>query len=164
MLALDLVNTRDATGDHLATPEGLAAWLAGHGIEAPAGRAVRQAVHEVRAAVTEVVRALRAGEAPPQDARAALTVRRELAWDGERLTERPAPAGPGPAARVRAQLAAAAIDLLVGLDPATVHECGAPDCTRLFVPAHPRRRWCSDACGNRVRVTRYYHRHKGGGP
>ncbi|MFD0515426.1 CGNR zinc finger domain-containing protein [Streptomyces aureus] len=31
----------------------------------------------------------------------------------------------------------------------------------LFLPAHPRRRWCSAArCGNRARVARYYQRHK----
>ncbi|WP_253798373.1 CGNR zinc finger domain-containing protein [Nocardia amikacinitolerans] len=28
-------------------------------------------------------------------------------------------------------------------------------------PAHPKRRWCSpDRCGNRVRVARYYRKHK----
>ncbi|MEV3921501.1 CGNR zinc finger domain-containing protein [Actinomadura coerulea] len=31
----------------------------------------------------------------------------------------------------------------------------------LFLPAHPRRRWCSAArCGNRVRVARHYRRHR----
>jgi predicted RNA-binding Zn ribbon-like protein len=36
-----------------------------------------------------------------------------------------------------------------------------PQCRLLFLPAHPRRRWCSRVlCGNRVRVTRYYQRHK----
>jgi predicted RNA-binding Zn ribbon-like protein len=33
----------------------------------------------------------------------------------------------------------------------------------LFLPAHPRRRWCSpQLCGNRVRVARYYRRHRSG--
>ncbi|MFF4211720.1 CGNR zinc finger domain-containing protein [Streptomyces sp. NPDC001796] len=33
----------------------------------------------------------------------------------------------------------------------------------LFLPAHPRRRWCSAArCGNRVRVARHYQRRKAG--
>ncbi|MEV6134662.1 CGNR zinc finger domain-containing protein [Nocardia sp. NPDC051990] len=31
----------------------------------------------------------------------------------------------------------------------------------LFLRLHPRRRWCaSERCGNRVRVARYYQRHK----
>ena len=31
----------------------------------------------------------------------------------------------------------------------------------VFLPANPRRRWCSPAiCGNRARVARYYQRHK----
>ncbi|MEU9839973.1 CGNR zinc finger domain-containing protein [Actinomadura sp. NPDC048032] len=39
--------------------------------------------------------------------------------------------------------------------------CEADDCVLLFLPAHPRRRWCSAArCGNRVRVARHYRRHR----
>jgi predicted RNA-binding Zn ribbon-like protein len=31
----------------------------------------------------------------------------------------------------------------------------------VFLPAHPRRRWCSPTrCGNRARVARYYQRHR----
>ncbi|MFJ7776100.1 CGNR zinc finger domain-containing protein [Streptomyces yangpuensis] len=44
-----------------------------------------------------------------------------------------------------------------------VRECEAHDCVLLFLPAHPRRRWCvAGVCGNRARVARYYARHKGG--
>ena len=48
-------------------------------------------------------------------------------------------------------------------DPAAgrVRGCEGPGCLLLFLPAHPRRRWCSpDLCGNRVRVARHYRRHK----
>ncbi|MEW2136730.1 CGNR zinc finger domain-containing protein [Streptomyces sp. NPDC005409] len=42
-----------------------------------------------------------------------------------------------------------------------VRACEAQDCVLLFLPAHPRRRWCvAPACGNRARVARYYARHK----
>jgi predicted RNA-binding Zn ribbon-like protein len=53
------------------------------------------------------------------------------------------------------------VDLLT--DPAIgrLKECESDDCVILFLPAHPRRRWCSPTrCGNRARVARYYHRHK----
>ena len=30
---------------------------------------------------------------------------------------------------------------------------------RFFVRDHPRKRWCSAACGNRARVARHYRRH-----
>ena len=65
-----------------------------------------------------------------------------------------------------------AISTFAGLDQYTelltspmvtaVRDCAAPECTLLFVPAHPRRQWCSAArCGNRARVARYYEAHKG---
>lgn len=63
--------------------------------------------------------------------------------------------------RLLAQLAEAAITLLG--DPAVtkVRACEGPQCVMLFLPAHPRRRWCSPAlCGNRVRVARHYQRHR----
>uniref|UniRef100_UPI000B043057 CGNR zinc finger domain-containing protein n=1 Tax=Actinomadura kijaniata TaxID=46161 RepID=UPI000B043057 len=64
-------------------------------------------------------------------------------------------------ARLAAALAEAAADLLG--DPAVtrVRRCEADDCVLLFLPAHPRRRWCSASrCGNRVRVARHYQRHR----
>ncbi|NEA22897.1 CGNR zinc finger domain-containing protein, partial [Actinomadura bangladeshensis] len=63
--------------------------------------------------------------------------------------------------RLAAHLAEAAADLLA--DPAVgrVRECEADGCVMLFLPAHPRRRWCSATrCGNRARVARYYARRK----
>jgi predicted RNA-binding Zn ribbon-like protein len=85
---------------------------------------------------------------------------RELGWDGTAVTATPRRAGPL-GVRLAALLAEAAVDLLT--DPAIVglKECESDDCVMLFLPAHPRRRWCSPTrCGNRARVARYYHRHK----
>nr|WP_067513746.1 CGNR zinc finger domain-containing protein [Nocardia puris] len=54
-----------------------------------------------------------------------------------------------------------AADLLTDPALARLKRCEAEDCVLLFLPAHPRRRWCSPTrCGNRARVNRYYHRHK----
>jgi predicted RNA-binding Zn ribbon-like protein len=59
-----------------------------------------------------------------------------------------------------AQLAAAA-ELLASPAIRQVRRCEGHDCRMLFLPANPRRRWCSPAvCGNRARVARYYQRHK----
>jgi predicted RNA-binding Zn ribbon-like protein len=41
-----------------------------------------------------------------------------------------------------------------------IRQCGAPACVLLFVKDHPRRAWCSIACGNRVRAARHYERTK----
>ncbi len=41
-----------------------------------------------------------------------------------------------------------------------IHLCGAPGCVLMYLAEDPRRRWCSNACGNRARQARHYHRHK----
>jgi predicted RNA-binding Zn ribbon-like protein len=53
-------------------------------------------------------------------------------------------------------IAGDAIELLTG--NAEVRACGAPGCVLLFLKDHPRREWCSNACGNRVRQARHYAR------
>ncbi|MBN6054928.1 CGNR zinc finger domain-containing protein [Nonomuraea sp. RK-328] len=180
----------DGPADLLATPAGLAGWLSaqadrldGRGVleagsdfsrawEGLTGEDVA-AVHAVRDHVATAVAHVRRGERPPVAAldglnraqRAAPAIR-ELIWDGEADD----PAGPiavaprrsGPlGARLAAWLAEAAADLLADPRVGRVRECEADDCVMLFLPAHPRRRWCSAArCGNRARVARYYQRHK----
>ncbi|MFF8448638.1 CGNR zinc finger domain-containing protein [Streptomyces leeuwenhoekii] len=177
-LALDLVNTRPAGGDGridlLDTPQRLAAWLALEsdrlhgetGDSAPAESDLAP-VHVVRAHVEAVLDALLRGAKPSEAALRALTdaqraapAVRELAWDGSAVTavvRRSGPLG----VRLAARLAEAATDLFT--DPAIgrLKRCEADGCVMLFLPAHPRRRWCSASrCGNRARVARYYQRHK----
>ncbi|SFC13567.1 CGNR zinc finger domain-containing protein [Streptomyces aidingensis] len=179
-LALDLINTRPrgpggATADLLGSVPALAAWLEleralGDGRPLPPGStadaAGLAAVHRVREDAAGALRALRAGGEPPASAlrglndaqRAAPAVRRAR-WDGSRLIAEPHRPGE-PAAVLAAVLAEAAVELLTGPAVARVRECEAEDCVMLFLPAHPRRRWCSPArCGNRTRVARYYRRH-----
>jgi hypothetical protein len=84
----------------------------------------------------------------------------QLSWDGQAITvtmRRPGTAS----AVLLAQLAEAAATLLASPAIGLVRRCEGPGCRMLFLPAHPRRRWCSPAtCGNRARVARYYQRHK----
>ncbi|MFD9675177.1 CGNR zinc finger domain-containing protein, partial [Streptomyces sp. NPDC059981] len=89
---------------------------------------------------------------------------RELSWtDGAGLTaavHRTA----GPARRLAAELAEAVAQLLTDPRVGEVRRCEAEGCVLLFLPAHPRRRWCvASVCGNRARVARYYARHKEAG-
>jgi predicted RNA-binding Zn ribbon-like protein len=48
------------------------------------------------------------------------------------------------------------ITLLGGPDAAKLRACHAPGCVLYFVKTHPRREWCSIACGNRARAARHY--------
>jgi predicted RNA-binding Zn ribbon-like protein len=176
-LALDLVNTRPCTPDGpvdlIATAEGLRTWL---GLQADRLdgaltdgdlAAALDAVHEVREHAAAAIDQARRGLRPPEDAlrglnraqRAAPAVR-ALAWDGAAVTAVPRREGP-PGVRLAAVLAEAVAELLTDPAVTTVRECAADDCVMLFLPAHPRRRWCSAArCGNRARVARHYRRHR----
>ncbi|MFG2715950.1 ABATE domain-containing protein [Streptomyces goshikiensis] len=169
-LGLDLLNTRPVgAGDLIADPAGLGAWLAVQtGRVTPVdgvGAAEVAAVHAVREAAGPALAAARRGERPPAGALRALNAamaaapaHRELVW-GDGLAALPRRAAT-PARRLAAELAEAVAELLTGPRVGEVRECEGADCVLLFLPAHPRRRWCvASACGNRARVARYYARH-----
>jgi predicted RNA-binding Zn ribbon-like protein len=59
---------------------------------------------------------------------------------------------------VLAALAADAIALITGPERTRLGVCHAPGCVLLFLKLHPRREWCSNACGNRARQARHYRR------
>jgi predicted RNA-binding Zn ribbon-like protein len=172
--ALALVNSRHAGPagplDHVARPAELRRWLAERGLAS--GRAAVRAAdvagfHELRAAVRELLvarieqrepaaAALREVNAAAASAPGALLLR----WSGEPVPGwRPA-AGSSPLDRARAAIAADAIDLVSGDRGRALLACGGPGCVRLLVKDHPRRLWCSPACGDRIRAARYYRRHK----
>nr|WP_083986585.1 CGNR zinc finger domain-containing protein [Frankia sp. EI5c] len=50
--------------------------------------------------------------------------------------------------------------MLGGGSGAAPRSCAAPGCPLFFVKHHPRREWCSAACGNRARVARHYARQR----
>lgn len=54
--------------------------------------------------------------------------------------------------------AADAVELLTGPRWEDLRACGAPGCVLLYLKNHPRRAWCSNACGNRARQARHYQR------
>jgi predicted RNA-binding Zn ribbon-like protein len=51
-----------------------------------------------------------------------------------------------------------ALELLTGPRAVDLRACNAPHCVLYFVKSHPRREWCSETCGNRVRAARHYQR------
>jgi len=61
-----------------------------------------------------------------------------------------------PVAAGMARVADAAIELLSGTAAGTLRACLAPGCVLYFTKTHPRREWCSVACGNRARAARHY--------
>lgn len=183
LLALDLVNTRaalaDGPVDHLADLVSLRTWLR---LEADRlaevldvsesgldrlGHEDLVAVHAVRDDTTSALELARHGKRPPDallrrlnEAQRDAPAVRELVWDGTSVSALPRRHGT-PGSQLVAHLAEAAATLLA--DPAVtkIRACEADDCVMLFLPLHPRRRWCSATrCGNRIRVARYYDRHQ----
>ncbi|WP_030906547.1 CGNR zinc finger domain-containing protein [Streptomyces sp. NRRL F-5126] len=133
-------------------------------------RALRDALRALAAEVTD---------APPQFAVARVPSRREALDTVNRLSGRARiwpeldwPDGGEPTATVGtgsgacdyvlSSLARQAAELFAGPDRRQLRTCLAPGCDRYFVKDHPRREWCTKACGNRARVARHYRRHRGG--
>jgi predicted RNA-binding Zn ribbon-like protein len=68
--------------------------------------------------------------------------------------------GASPATAITALLAEDGIDVCAGPPGDELRACLAPGCVLYFVRQHPRREWCSSACGNRARAARHYQRHR----
>ncbi|MBB3663557.1 MULTISPECIES: CGNR zinc finger domain-containing protein [Prauserella salsuginis group] len=180
-LALDLVNTRarlpDQELDFLADLAGLRRWLdcqrerlstmPASLIDAPA-KADLAAVRDLREhAATAIARARRGDQPTAGDVRAineamrAAPLRRELVREGEGRAKLTATHDGPRGTRVAAALAESVAELLADERVETVRNCAADFCVLLFLPAHPRRRWCNPAiCGNRVRVARFHERRR----
>lgn len=174
--SLALVNSRrnSAHGplDELASPASLRGWLSTHGFGAPrcapadvaAFRELRDAVRELLVARIEARPPDRGALARVNRTAAEAPTVRQLRWDANGPREvriRPHASG---AALARAGLAVDAIALIAGEDHADLRACAAPGCVRLMLRDHPRRQWCSTRCGDRVRASRYYHRHRASSP
>lgn len=59
-----------------------------------------------------------------------------------------------------ARVAEHGIEMLGGPQAAELRACHAPGCVLYFLKTHPRREWCSVACGNRARAARHYRKHR----
>lgn len=59
-----------------------------------------------------------------------------------------------------ARIAWSAVELLGGRDRTRLRRCNG--CGRYFLTTRPDRLWCSNACGNRIRVARHHARRREG--
>jgi predicted RNA-binding Zn ribbon-like protein len=171
-IAIELHNTiyarEGARRDGLAQP----GWLEAIGDRLPAGGRGRKPTRAELAALRETVRAAlhAALDGTPHDP----DVLAALNAAAARAPQSPAAvwhrdADPTPAVDhhgatradiVLAAFAADAIALITGADRTRLGGCHAPGCVLMFVKSHPRREWCSNACGNRARQARHYARSK----
>jgi predicted RNA-binding Zn ribbon-like protein len=172
----------DTTGvyDALTTPEALHNWLVivdhryaadalGHPgpDELAEAKLLRDSLRRLTAFFTDDSRPTAQSRVESVDA-AVAAVNRVLAHgphaqlvlrDGRLHRDYPAPTS---SARVAlAELAHDSIDMLTGPTATKLRACHAPRCVRYFVRSHPRREWCSEACGNRARAARHYRRIRG---
>lgn len=164
----------DGRHDDLGTPADLDAWLDAVGLDRRGARAgpedladardLRDAVRFLAGRLTADHRAAAGAPVPDVDA--------ALAWVNRVVAALPAPRialragelvatttdGDAPVTDALATVAAECISMLTGPASAKLLACDAPGCVLYFVKTHPRREWCSVACGNRARAARHYQR------
>jgi predicted RNA-binding Zn ribbon-like protein len=165
----------DGLHDDLRTTADVNEWLDAIGVdragahaterELATARALRDAVRVLAALVTADGRPGRPAAAPADVAAAIDQVNATAAeLPAPRLALRDGrlglgvPGGGSPVTTGLAQVADQSVGLLAGEDAARLRACHAPGCVLYFVKTHPRREWCSVACGNRVRAARHYQR------
>ncbi|WP_412542884.1 CGNR zinc finger domain-containing protein [Longispora sp. K20-0274] len=176
-----LMNTvwadRHGVHDALTSRDDLRAWLAHTGL-GPAGTAVTDGDVTAHRALRDALRRLAAlltDDTRPAAASATTDLDRAVAdVNAAAATSPPVPGlrlrdgtlhrtdtttGPTPAAAL-STVATAAVDLLTSATARDLRACHAPGCVLYFLKDHPRREWCSTACGNRARAARHYRKHR----
>ena len=167
----------DGIHDDLSTTADVDEWLDAVGIdragahaterELAQARALRDAVRRLAGYVTQDTRP--AAASAMTDVAAALDLVNSVAAElpGPRLAlhdgrlELGAGRGTSAVATGLAQVAEQAVGLLGEAEATRLRACYAPGCVLYFMKTHPRREWCSVACGNRVRAARHYQRARG---
>jgi predicted RNA-binding Zn ribbon-like protein len=181
--AVRLMNTiwadRAGVHDDLRTTRDLADWLVA--ISATDGpvrvtkddvaraRRLRDALRRLAALCTDDTRVAAASEVEDIDVAigeinslvAVCPPTPRLALLDGRLIGDTATIGP-PVTRALTAVASEAVELFTGADSPQLRACQAPGCVLYFLRDHPRREWCSTACGNRARAARHYRRHRRG--
>lgn len=79
-----------------------------------------------------------------------------IAWEAGGGPTRRTRTAATPVDQVLSVLASDAIDLFTGSDASRLRLCERPGCVLFFLKDHPRREWCTPACGARVRAARSY--------
>jgi predicted RNA-binding Zn ribbon-like protein len=160
VLALEFI---DRASDAAMTDAASAtAWLAERRIRSALPAGCEGELAELRRAIENLLRSAADGGPPSaaaldcvNAASAAAPVAEQLDWpEGGRRRRWLATSAP-PQQHVMALLARSAMALVADDAASLLRECEAPRCGRIFAADNSRRRWCSVACGNRVRVARH---------
>ena len=123
-------------------------------------RLAAEATGDPRPAAASATRELDAAVAAVNQAACAVPRWSALAWTpGEAPSRLARTSGRAADAAVSA-IAEEAIGLFSRDDRLQLRACLAPGCVLYFLKDHPRREWCSPACGNRARAARHYQRHR----
>jgi predicted RNA-binding Zn ribbon-like protein len=123
-------------------------------------RLAAEATGDPRPAAASATRELDAAVAAVNQAACAVPRWSALAWTpGETPSRLTRTSGRAADATVSA-IAEDAIRLFSRDDRRQLRACLAPGCVLYFLKDHPRREWCSPACGNRARAARHYQRHR----
>jgi predicted RNA-binding Zn ribbon-like protein len=160
MVAVDLA--RSETEIRFTTGGLAAGWLAERGIRADLTDADRRSLIDLRRATAALLRAAALGETPPRTAvdvvnaaSAGAAVAPQVNWPVDGRPRMWLSTQASPAGHALGILARAVIDLLTGPQRGLLRICSSPHCQQVYLATNPRRRWCSYACGNRVRVARH---------
>jgi predicted RNA-binding Zn ribbon-like protein len=167
-LLIDFVNTAGFGPDRedLATPEALAEWLSGHGLD-PGVRATKADWEEARAvreALRDLLSAHNEVESDVPRATAVLDAAAQRSGLGIRFVDGGARVEPS-AAGVRGALGQILAEVSAGMADGTwdrMKACRAEDCRWAFLDTakNRSRAWCSmQSCGNRAKVAAYRERH-----
>jgi predicted RNA-binding Zn ribbon-like protein len=181
-LPIELINTEYAANgrlrDGLSEPSHLAHWLAAHRdrfttqlsdeVLNTVDRRHLTEFRSVRQAVRGLVVATVEGQHPaPADVATLNRASRSTSWWPYLVWP---PTGPPhlhlatsqePVLAALSEIAQVTIRILGGSDNELVRACRAPGCMLFYFRSHPRREWCSAACGNRARVARHYRKWHG---
>lgn len=178
-LALALHNTtyagRGTSYDGLAEQASADAWMIAIAnrlpLEARGAYVAANVLRDLRGPVREILHAAVDRTPPPPGA--LRTLNESTAAAPQALTGVPVAAdgvqlvsthpGSTPAQVVIAALAASALELAGGPLRHDLRACRAPSCVLMFLKDHPRREWCSAACGNRARQARLTSRRRASG-
>ncbi|MEV5753131.1 ABATE domain-containing protein [Actinoallomurus sp. NPDC052308] len=123
-------------------------------------RLAAEATGDPRPAAAAPIRELGAAVAVVNEAARAVPRWSALTWTPGEAPGRLTHADGRAADAAVSAIAEEAVDLFGRPDRLRLRACLAPGCVLYFRKDHPRREWCSAACGNRARAARHYRRHR----
>jgi len=159
VLAVEFIDTR--VGPDTEDASATARWLFQRGIRSEPTTAELAELARLQSTADHLLRTAVTGEAPAAGAidhlnacSAAAAVAPQLNWPVNGRPRMWLSTSGDSGAHVLGVIARSVIEVLTG-ERARLRVCEAHGCRRVYLSASTRRRWCSDACGNRVRVARH---------